>query len=234
MIASYIPVVNDFKNNVIMYGCKLCKYLILEDFIVEGEEHARYPGSTLYVCNHYGALETFALRSYIVNAYTITKSDTFTANTNSKALAFVSPYLFQALNLVSYTRGDKGSGQAARIAMAGALKSGKNFISYPEGGSQRSGLPKPFYPGSFEVAAENNITVVPVSIHYHPWSGLKPGDRIKLDKEIAKGLTLRMTFHKPVKNTDGKALAKQCFDIITQGVKDKMAKCGLDDSPKND
>lgn len=195
--------------------------LFIKKLIVKGSSYDTQK-PTIFVSNHYGFIDYIALRSIIPNTYSINKSDTFTGNSNSKILHYISDYLFKSMNFISYERGNKTSGSSARLAMKQVIRNGNNLIVFPEGKSHRYGLPTKFYPGTFEVAAEMGIPVVPVSIYFDPWSGLNKGDKLSVQNEIKKNITMHLTFHDAQSDKDSGALSDKCYRLIYDDIQQKM------------
>jgi len=72
----------------------------------------------------------------------------------------------RATHTVFVRREDKASRRAARAGALALLQRGVAFAAFPEGTTSRGPGALPFFPGLFELAAEQRIPVVPVAIEY--------------------------------------------------------------------
>ena len=71
-----------------------------------------------------------------------------------------------AAGAVVVKRGKKQSRRDATTAIHRRIEEGYPVLLFPEGTTVK-GEPKPFKPGSFYLAAEQGIPVVPVALEYH-------------------------------------------------------------------
>lgn len=120
--------------------------------------------AVLFVSNHHSYLDSLILRSLITNVYTIAKSETFDS---FKILNGFTKAITEMWGVIEYKRGNKKSGIKVRKIIKDTIDNGKSVLVYPEGGAVAIGGPSFFYPGSFEVAYENNFIIQPITLKYY-------------------------------------------------------------------
>ena len=117
----------------------------------------------LYIVNHQTFLDPIIIKSIYPDVVAIAKHD------SSKDF-FLSDIVTEFLDnygTILYKRGDKTSGSNVRKLIADTIiKNKKSVLVFPEGGSYAFGGPYKFFPGSFEVAKENNIKIQPITLIY--------------------------------------------------------------------
>lgn len=72
----------------------------------------------------------------------------------------------RANHTVFVKREDPTSRKASREGVLGVLRQKASFAAFPEGTTSHGPGMKPFFPGLFELAADNRIPVVPAAIEY--------------------------------------------------------------------
>lgn len=118
---------------------------------------------TLYISNHHSYLDSLILKHIKLDIKTIAKSDS--ANEFSIAKNFANTIL-DNWGVIMYKRGDKKSGQIVRGLIKDHILKGDSILVYPEGTSHAFNGLQHFYPGSFEVAFQNNFRIQPITIRY--------------------------------------------------------------------
>jgi 1-acyl-sn-glycerol-3-phosphate acyltransferase len=84
-----------------------------------------------------------------------------------RELAYV-PFLGWVIWLAGFIFVDRGRGRAARASLSRAaqrIRGGQGVVVFPEGTRSRDGALLPFKKGSFVLALEARVSVVPVAIH---------------------------------------------------------------------
>ena len=128
-------------------------------------------GPALYVSNHRSLLDPF-LNLNVIDAVIVSKAE-------------VSKYPLvgrgtRATGVIFVHRQHASSRNEAKEALRSVLTGGKSVLIYPEGTTSNELTTQEFRLGSFKVAAEESIPVVPVAIDYrnpdHKWhsGGLLP------------------------------------------------------------
>lgn len=116
----------------------------------------------LYVANHHSYLDSVVLKYLLPNVHTIAKDDA----DKEFFLSNVLKDIFDVWGVILYKRGNKKSGKKVRKLMSNHINKGGSILVYPEGKAIAIGGPKDFYPGSFEVAFENNFFIQPITLKY--------------------------------------------------------------------
>ena len=117
-------------------------------------------GTALYVSNHRSMLDPF-IGLHIIDAVIVSKAE-------------VAKYPLvgtgaRATGVIFVQRDKVESRNTAKETLRQTLKSGKPVLIYPEGTTSNVPTSQQFRLGSFKVAAEEGIPVVPVAIDYkHP------------------------------------------------------------------
>lgn len=163
---------------------------------------------TLYISNHHSYIDSLILKSIKLDVKTIAKSDS--ANDFSIVKNFATTIL-DNWGVILYKRGDKKSGQVVRNLIKETILKGDSILVYPEGRSHVFDGLQHFYPGSFEVAYDNDILIQPITIRYETdisW-GVKTEYSKKHHYEMianAKECTnnevnnVNVTFHAPIQS----------------------------------
>ncbi len=111
----------------------------------------------LFVGNHRSSLDPFVCLGYLE------------ANPVSRADVRNYPFLGKGAELsgiIFLNKESKSSRSATKEAIAKAFQEGKSIMIYPEGKTNAKPLTSTFQKGSFDIAAELGIPVVPFAIEY--------------------------------------------------------------------
>jgi hypothetical protein len=95
-------------------------------------------------------------------------------------LSFLQDILLSCWYFIPYKMGDKEDGKKTRNKIVDSLSNGKNILVFPEGNIHKDGIPTEFKKGSFEVAVENKLRILPITLKYAKDIGMEKGDPIKL------------------------------------------------------
>ena len=125
--------------------------------------YAKNNRPTIYVANHHSYLDSLILKYLKPSVNTIAKSDVVGDFSIIKNFAKT---ILDNWGVIYYKRGDKKSGSNVRNLIKESILKGTSVLVYPEGSSYTFNGLKKFYPGSFEVAFENNFNVQPITIKY--------------------------------------------------------------------
>jgi 1-acyl-sn-glycerol-3-phosphate acyltransferase len=120
----------------------------------------------------------------IETLHTIVKADFFTDPTADQKilhlLSCIQDKFLSSAYFIPYKRGDKADGKKIRNTIVDALSDGKNILVFPEGTSHKNGFPKEFKKGTFEVAVENKLRILPITIKYEKDIGKERGEPVNL------------------------------------------------------
>ncbi len=111
----------------------------------------------IYVSNHRGILDFFVTLKYL-NTYILSKEEVRHIPILGKASEYTGIFFVK--------REDKNSRKATRKAIKDIIESGENVLIFVEGTTNVEKLTADFKIGTFEVAANNGIPVVPVAEEY--------------------------------------------------------------------
>lgn len=135
------------RFSLFLLGCRLK---------LEGEP-IKLQVPALIVCNHRSLLDPVICAAYVYGYYL------------SKAEVRDYPLIGLGSSLtgvIFVQREDKQSRNGTRKAIADTLREGKNVVLFPEGTTNAENTTKEFYKGSFEVAAEVGVPVIPTIVEY--------------------------------------------------------------------
>ncbi len=137
----------------------------------------------IIMLNHYSGLDPLFLYDYM-SFYFIAKSDMLgeVINENDSWLfGYIKDELFERMQLISYKRGDKNSGEEVKKIVTEITQSGKNVIVFPEGTEQHCfHKPLPFKKGIFHLAHEKKIPIFTLSLNYSKDIGLNREETLDL------------------------------------------------------
>ncbi|HHH54759.1 MAG TPA: 1-acyl-sn-glycerol-3-phosphate acyltransferase [Bacteroidetes bacterium] len=111
----------------------------------------------IYISNHRGLLDFFVTLKYL-DTYILSKEEVRHIPILGKASELTGIFFVK--------REDKSSRRATREAIKQIISSGYNVLIFIEGTTNINKLTAEFKRGTFEVAAENNIPVVPIAEEY--------------------------------------------------------------------
>jgi lyso-ornithine lipid O-acyltransferase len=98
------------------------------------------------------------------------------------------------------------------------LKSGQSVLVYPEGTTAAVGTTLPFKIGTFAIAAEENIPIVPIALEYADSSAAFVDDDLFLPhflRVFSKKYTfIKIHFFEPIENDTAENLAKKTQELI--------------------
>lgn len=132
-----------------------------------------------------------------------------------KFLGSIKNSFYTSLNFIPYQRENKESGVIVKNQLLDVIKHRMtNIVIFPEGKCTRSGIPTEFKYGSFKLAAENNIGIIPIAIKYKKNIGINLEDRVNLDDWFNN--TVDVYIYDVVYNSDPDILKKTVFDTIRE------------------
>lgn len=111
----------------------------------------------IYVSNHRGILDFFVTLKYL-NTFILSKAEVRDIPILGKASELTGIFFVK--------REDKNSRKETRKAIKDIIESGENVLIFVEGTTNVKKLTADFKKGTFEVAAANNIPVVPIAEEY--------------------------------------------------------------------
>ncbi len=114
--------------------------------------------SVIFCANHQSNFDIIAL------FVAIDRPIYFIAKKELKKIPFLGWYM-QLAGMIFIDRSDRKSAIESMDEAGKLILSGRNVITFPEGKRSKNGEIKAFKKGSFFIAKENNINIIPIAIH---------------------------------------------------------------------
>lgn len=124
---------------------------------IEGTENIPMNQNVIYTSNHESSFDIPVMFAVLPIPLF------YLAKTELKKIPFFGWYV-NAVGMVFIDRGNHEKAMSSIIKAGLEIKKGKNIISFPEGTRPRDGQMKMFKRGTFILALQNDINVVPVTI----------------------------------------------------------------------
>jgi lyso-ornithine lipid O-acyltransferase len=131
--------------------------VLILNYKVQLKGHFPNDRNYLYVGNHRSSLDPFVCLAYL-EANPVSRSDV-------RNYPFVGKGA-EISGIIFVNKESKTSRSASKEAIYNALKEGKSVMIYPEGKTGAQPLTATFQKGSFDVAAELNVPVIPFAMEY--------------------------------------------------------------------
>lgn len=167
-----------------MIWARLCCWATLVRVRVKGRENIDPKTSYVFVANHQGAYDIFAIYGFLGH--------------NFKWLMKIGLRKFPVIGISCAAAGhifvDNSSPTAVRHTMEQAekvLKDGMSVVVFPEGSRTRTGKMRSFRKGAYQLAMEFHLPVVPITID-------GAYDVLPRGKWLPRWGTIRLIIHKPV------------------------------------
>lgn len=151
---------------------------------VTGRENINAATSYVFVANHQGAYDIFAIYGWLGHNFRWMMK---------KGLEKI-PFVGYSCKVSGHIFVDSGSRSATAHTMADAerqLQGGMSVVVFPEGSRSRSGRMQAFRRGAFKLATEFNLPVVPITID-GAYRVLPRG------AALPRWGTIKLTIHKPI------------------------------------
>ena len=141
----------------------LSKYLNY-NLIVHGE-YQNKDKPKIFIVNHKNWSDPGVLKSIFPNLHFVAKAE-ISKQSDFKYLSYFTNKILNVFDLILYDRGGKKNGNDVRQLIKKELDKGNSVVVFAEGSAYPFGGVKDFYPGSFELAFENNYIIQPITIKY--------------------------------------------------------------------
>lgn len=141
----------------------LSKYLNY-NLILHGE-YQNKDKPKIFIVNHKNWADPGVLKSIFPNLCFVAKAE-IGKQSDFKYLSYISNKILDSFNLILYDRGGKKNGKDVRNLIKKELNNGNSVVVFAEGSAYAFGGVRDFYPGSFELAYENNFIIQPITIKY--------------------------------------------------------------------
>lgn len=157
-----LPTLNfDERNSIMQKLLNQTLDIINVNKIITGNASIDEP--KIYICNHQSYADPIILKTLFPHLFFVAKSDILD---DTGILSSLIKPISESMNVISYKRGNKKDGSKVRHEIAKAIHQKKSVLLFPEGTAYPFGGVHEFYPGSFEIAYENNIKIQPITIKY--------------------------------------------------------------------
>lgn len=211
IIAGFLGDTNYVAYYMPKFWSKCAFWLFLLKVKVEGHENIKKEDSYVFLANHQGYYDIFLAYGYLGHNFKWMMKEYL------KKIPFVGYACVKAKHIYL---ADGISGIAKAVAQAReTLRRGMSMIIFPEGTRTRTGKMGTFKRGSFMLANEIGLPIVPLTINgsFDVFS--------RNAKSISRG-TVTLTIHKPItaEERQGKAskvVMQEVFDIINSGLEEK-------------
>ena len=151
---------------------------------IEGLEHIRRDQSQIFVANHQGFFDIFALNGFLpVQIRWVAKSSLF-------KIPFVG-WSIAASGYIPVDRGNRKKSYQAFMATIETLKAGNSIVIFPEGTRSEDGTIGPFKKGGLLLSVRSGAPMVPVTL-------LGTGDIIKKGSGIIKPGRIQIVISPPL------------------------------------
>lgn len=124
---------------------------------IRGQENIRNDRPAIYCANHASLLDIPVIcRAFPIPLF-------FVAKQSLSKVPFLG-WFIRATGMIFVDRGNRDKAMASMRRAAGLIQEGKNVITFPEGTRSQDGELQMFKRGSFIIALEGNLPVVPVAV----------------------------------------------------------------------
>jgi 1-acyl-sn-glycerol-3-phosphate acyltransferase len=155
---------------------------------VAGLEHVDPRKTCIYMCNHLGSFDIFALLAYLPVQF----------RWLAKVELFKIPMLGWGMRAAGYISLDRSKRRQTYQSMeiaARKIREETSVVIFPEGSRSFDGAMQPFMNGGFTLAIRAGVPIVPISIH-GTWE-IMP----RTTKRVKKG-TIRIVIDRPIETKD--------------------------------
>lgn len=211
IIASFLGDTNTTSYYLPKFWSKSAFWLHLLRVKVEGRENIKKEESYVFLANHQGYFDIFLVYGYLGHNFKWMMKEYL------KKIPFVG-YACVKCKMVYLGEGISGIQKAVEQARE-TLQGGMSMVIFPEGSRTRNGRMAEFKRGSFMLANEIGLPIVPLTINgsFDVFS--------RHDKSVNFG-TVTLTIHKPItaeerKGKQTKVIMQEVYDVINDGLEEK-------------
>jgi len=174
---------------------------------VEGLEHVRRNQAQVFVANHQGFFDIFALSGFLpVQIRWVAKSSLF-------KIPFVG-WAIAASGYIPVVRGDRKKSYQAFVATIEKLKAGNSIVIFPEGTRSEDGTIGPFKKGGLLLSVRSGAPLVPVTL-------LGTGNIIKKGSGIIRPGRIQIVISPPIPS---QAVAEEKEEHVLRTLRDIICK----------
>ena len=202
---------------------------------IKGEENLKYLNNrVLIMSNHQDPSDYNILYYYLNNIsnkkiYTVTKhnilGDPLDKNIISNIMGLFKDKFYEYFKFIPHNRTNKDNGLETQNKILEKINENNTVIIFPEGTISRLGLSKEFKPGCFKLCADNNISIIPITIYYNKRIGLDFNNKYNVLN--LKNVTATIEIHKPIYNSDWEKFRTNVYNTIIDPIKTKYKKLNI-------
>ena len=193
------------------FWSKCAFWLCLLRVKIEGRENIKKEDSYVFLANHQGYYDSFLVYGYLGHNFKWMMKEYL------RKIPFVG-YACTKCKQIYLADGISGISKAVQQSRE-TLQGGMSMVIFPEGTRTRTGKMAPFKRGSFMLANEIGLPIVPLTINgsFDVFS--------RNAKSISRG-TVTLTIHKPItaeerQGKQTKVIMQEVFDVINGGLEEK-------------
>jgi 1-acyl-sn-glycerol-3-phosphate acyltransferase len=97
-----------------------------------------------------------------------------------RLMSYIKNGFINSSYFIKYKRGDKEDGNNVKNIIVETIRSKNNVLVFPEGTTRTNGIPKDFKNGIFQLAVENKINILPITLKFNKDIGSEKGEPIKI------------------------------------------------------
>ena len=202
---------------------------------IKGEENLKYLNNrVLIMSNHHDPCDYNILYYYLKNItnkkiYTVTKfkifGDPSDKNIISNIMGLFKKEFCNYFQFIPYDNTNKYNGLETQNKIVEKINENNTVIIFPEGKISRLGLSKEFKPGSFKMCANNNISIIPITIYYNKRVGYDINNKYNVFNLINSIVTLEI--HKPIYDQNWEILRTKVYNTIIDPLKNKYKQLNI-------
>jgi 1-acyl-sn-glycerol-3-phosphate acyltransferase len=211
IIAGFLGDTNVMSYYLPKFWSKAAFWLFLLPVKVEGRENIKKDESYVFLANHQGYFDIFLVYGYLGHNFKWMMKEYL------RKIPFVG-YACAKSKQIYLADGISGISKAVQQSRE-TLQGGMSMVIFPEGTRTKTGMMSPFKRGSFMLANEIGLPIVPLTINgsFDVFS--------RNAKSVSQG-SVKLTIHKPIpaEERQGKAskvIMQDVYDIINEGLEDK-------------
>lgn len=211
IIASFLGDTNVVSYYLSKLWSKSAFWLFLLPVKVKGRENIKKDESYVFLANHQGYFDIFLVYGYLGHNFKWMMKEYL------RKIPFVG-YACAKSKQIYLADGITGISKAVQQSRE-TLQGGMSMVIFPEGTRTRTGKMSPFKRGSFMLANEIGLPIVPLTINgsFDVFS--------RNDKSVNWG-TVTLTIHKPITTEErqgkaSKVIMQDVYDVINGGLEEK-------------
>ena len=178
----------------------------------------------IFMANHYDIIDWYVLYPLLseqkVKLYSIGKDDLLGISVYNKKINIILRFFIQGYynlgNVLAYIRGNKNSGDTIRKHAMSVFNENSNLLVFPEGQARRGGIITQLKPGMFEIANQEKVSIVPITLKYKKYNGSNKGEPTIMEEWFDTDVDIFI--HEPVSENNILDMIKITSDRISSKI----------------